>query len=61
MKKRRRSIRDAYRSVRKPVPPPTRVEPDRRESIRRSQDEKEIEGYIKRGKREKNAGEERQR
>ncbi|MBK5093311.1 MAG: hypothetical protein JJE48_07325 [Actinobacteria bacterium] len=61
MKKRRRSIRDAYKSVRKPVPPPTRVEPDRREKLRRSQDEKEIEDQTKRGKREKNMGEEQQR
>ena len=61
MKKRLPRIREVYRGVRKPVPPPTRVEPDRREKLRRNQDKKEIEDQKKRGKREKNAGEERQR
>ena len=61
MEKRRPRIREVYKSVRKRVPPPTRVEPDRREKLRRRQDKKEIEDQAKRGKREKNIGEEQQR
>jgi len=61
MEKRQPRIREVYKSVRKPVPPPTRVEPDRREKLRRSQDKKEIEDQIKRGKRKRKIGEERQR
>lgn len=34
---------DAYRRVRKPVPPPGRVIPDRRPKIRKKQEEREAE------------------
>jgi hypothetical protein len=61
MKKRLPSAREVYKGVRKPVPPPTRVEPDRREELRRSEDKKEIEDQTKRGKRKRKIGEERQR
>jgi hypothetical protein len=61
MEKRQPRIREVYKSVRKPVPPPTRVEPDRREKLRRGEDKKEIEDQIKRGKRKRKIGEERQR
>jgi hypothetical protein len=61
MHKRRPRIREVYRSVRKPVPPPTRVEPDRREKLRKNRDKKEIEDNLKRGKRGKNIREEQQK
>ena len=53
MEKRQPRIREVYKGVRKPVPPPTRVEPDRREKLRRGEDKKEIEDQIKRGKRKR--------
>lgn len=36
------NIREIYRGVRKPVPPPSRVRQDEREKIRRRADEKEM-------------------
>lgn len=42
-KKRKRSPRDPYRRVRKPVPPPGRVIPDRRKELREEQARKEAE------------------
>jgi hypothetical protein len=48
----RKSLRDIYRGVRKPVPPPTTVEPDKREKIKRREDKKEMEKYGRRGKKD---------
>ena len=45
----RRSFRDIYRGVRKPVPPPTRVEPDKREKMKRREDKKEMDRHKRRG------------
>ena len=44
------SFSEIYRSVRKPVAPPTRVERDRREEIRRKEDEREVEKHKGRGR-----------
>jgi hypothetical protein len=46
------NIRDIYKGIRKPGAPPTRIEGDRREQIRRKEDVREIEkhkGDRKRG------------
>jgi hypothetical protein len=40
-KKRAEEPLDAYRRIRKPVPPPERVIPDRRRKIREEEDERE--------------------
>ena len=40
-KKQRDESLDPYRRIRKPVPPPERVIPDRRSKIRREQDERD--------------------
>jgi hypothetical protein len=40
-KKRAEEPLDPYRRIRKPVPPPERVIPDRRRKIREEQDERE--------------------
>ncbi|MBU4302543.1 MAG: hypothetical protein L6427_03435 [Actinomycetia bacterium] len=41
----RRTLRDIYKGIRKPVPPPTRVEPDRREKMKRREDKKEMDRH----------------
>ncbi len=46
----RKKLRDIYKGIRKPVPPPTRVEPDRRDKIKRSEDRKEMDSHKRRGK-----------
>ena len=46
----RKTLREIYKGIRKPVPPPTRVEPDRREKIKRREDRKEMDRHRGRGK-----------
>lgn len=41
--------KDPYKSVRKPMPPPERVEPDRRDAIEREEARREIERYSGHG------------
>ena len=41
----RKKLRDIYKGIRKSVPPPTRVEPDRREKIKRREDRKEMDRH----------------
>ena len=41
----RKTLRSIYKGIRKPVPPPTRVEPDKREKIKRREDRKEIDRH----------------
>jgi len=36
-------IRDVYKSIRKPVPPPTKAEQDRREKLKRKDARREME------------------
>jgi len=52
--KKTQGIRDIYRSIRKPLPSPTRQEQDRRDDIRRKDARREINGY--RGSRESSGG-----
>lgn len=59
MKKRLPNIRDIYRGMRKTVPPPSRIEPDSRQKLRRKEDKKEIGDYLKRGRPRKSEREER--
>jgi hypothetical protein len=47
--KRLPSIREIYRGVRKPVPPPSKVQSDRREEIRRKEDRKYVDRELRRG------------
>jgi len=46
----RKKLRDIYKGIRKPVPPPTRVEPDKREKIKRREDGKEMDRHQGRSK-----------
>jgi len=46
------TIREIYKGIRKPAPPPSRVERDRRESIRCRDDREEIEKHKGSRKRE---------
>ena len=43
--KKTQGIRDVYRSIRKPIPSPTRQEQDRRDDIRRKDARREIKRY----------------
>lgn len=45
MKKESR-LRDIYRGIRKPVAPPTRVDKDKREKLKRKEARKEIDRHV---------------
>lgn len=43
--KKKKDDEDPYRKIRKPVPPPTRIEPDKREDIKEREDEDLMDRY----------------
>ena len=49
-------LRDIYKGMRKPTPPPTRVERDERARIQEKRDKREMRSYEKK-RRRKGAGE----
>lgn len=50
MAKERRTLQEIYRGIRKPMAPPERVEKDRRQKLRRREDDREIEMHRGRGR-----------
>lgn len=47
MKAKKKSVKDIYKSIRKPMAPPAHVEPDRRDELGRDEARREIEQYAR--------------